>query len=114
MVYGIQVWRNSPEAARIFMLKKSHLEHCRLSFRAYCWQLFQELNIWTLPALFILESAIVLRRKPEFVTTKNEVHSRTAHETLETYMFPKCSCGETAPKDQGRVAIKNIHALRQN
>lgn len=31
-------------------------------------QLFQELNILTLPALFILESATVIRLKPDYFT----------------------------------------------
>lgn len=75
MNYGIVIWGGSPLAERIFLLQKRIVRTiCNAPYLAHCSPLFLQLRIMTLPALFILECSLMVKRKPEMFLRNEEIH----------------------------------------
>lgn len=82
MSYGITMWGGSTLAKRIFLLQKRIVRTiCRAPYLAHCKPLFQKLNILTLPAMFILELAMLVKRKPELFVRNEEIHQYNTRQT---------------------------------
>ncbi|XP_054276461.1 uncharacterized protein LOC128995464 [Macrosteles quadrilineatus] len=74
--YGLVFWGGCSEAKRIFILQKRAIRRiCGVHRRTHCKPLFQELNILTLPSLFILESALLVKKNPNIFVTNSMVHN---------------------------------------
>jgi len=74
--YGIVFWGNSSPAYRIFLLQKRIIRKiCNLPYLEHCKPFFKELKSLTLPSLYIFESSILVRRKPDVFLLNSDYHS---------------------------------------
>lgn len=87
MKYGIVFWGNSPMAQRIFLLQKRVIRIiCKAHYVAHCKDLFLQLRILTLPALFILECALMVRKNPQIFITNEEIHNYSTRQKYKIHM----------------------------
>jgi hypothetical protein len=73
--YGIPFWGCCSEAQRIFLLQKRIVRIiCKAHFIDHCRPLFRQLKVLTLTSVFILESAVMVLKFPDYFIRNNEIH----------------------------------------
>lgn len=86
--YGITVWGSSTDFNRLFISQKSIIRTiCKVSFRYKCRQLFKNLNILTLPSLFICEILKLVHKNPKLFEGFKLNHSYNTR-NKESFSFP--------------------------
>lgn len=75
MVYGIELWGGISEASIVFKLQKRAIRTMmKKRARVSCRPLFKELNILTLPSVFILKQALYKKKEPS-IETRGDKHN---------------------------------------
>lgn len=73
--YGIVVWGSSKELNSIFIIQKKIIRTIlNLNRQTHCKPYFKQLNILTVPCLYILESVCYIHRNIHHFTINNEIH----------------------------------------
>lgn len=85
--YGIIFWGHCSEANRIFLLQKRIIRTINKEhFIAHCRPIFQQLNILTFASALVLESAVLLRRKPEYFISNQQMHGYNTRQKKDSHI----------------------------
>jgi hypothetical protein len=90
MKYGIVFWGKSAEAGRIFIIQKACLRAIyKIKPRETCADTFKSANILTMPSVFILECAALVRSNYEECLKKFELtHGQNTRGVAKNFLRP--------------------------
>jgi hypothetical protein len=76
MLYGLRLWGNASDASLVFGVQRKAIRILKnLSFRADCKEAFVELQILTLPSLYILSCLDFVKRNLDNYQMRSNIHN---------------------------------------
>lgn len=112
MSYGLVLWGNSSRASDILILQKKAIRAMKnASYKAHCKPLFLELNILTVPNLYIYETIKFIIKELPNLPLRNEVHGyNTRNCNALDYTFCRLSKSHSS---YSYVGIKLYNKLKK-
>ena len=105
LLYGLEIWGHAPDylLQKIFKLQKYAIRIlCNEHYRASCRELnlFERINILPLPALYIYQITVFIKKNPQYLEESIPVHN---YETRHKHMYTPFKHRTTAYK-KGPIA----------
>ena len=87
LMYGLEIWGHAPDYLfqKVFILQKSAIRIlANAHYRAECLDLFEQLDILPLPALYILQITVFFKKNPHYLVDSVPSHN---HNTRNKNMY---------------------------
>jgi hypothetical protein len=89
LLYGITLWGNSSGALRVFMWQKKVVRIIKnVSSRQTCRPIFKELEIMTVPSLYIYCSLIKVKENLDDYEIRQDIHDHDTRSKLKLNLLP--------------------------
>jgi len=111
--YGIVLWGNHSDAKKLLVLQKKVLRIiCGVPPREHCKPLFERLGLLTVPAIYVLNCLLYVKKNIQFFTTCNNVHTYSTRQ--ENNLFINYNRFSRTLNSFEVVALKLYNALPNN
>ena len=120
LIYGLEIWGHAPDYLfqRVFKLQKRAIrilsnEHYRASCREL--NLYERLNILPLPALYIYQITIFIKKNPHYLAESVQTHSyATRNKNLYTPFKHRTTAYEKGPLYSGQKFFNSLPDYLKN
>uniref|UniRef100_A0A1B6M6R6 Reverse transcriptase domain-containing protein n=1 Tax=Graphocephala atropunctata TaxID=36148 RepID=A0A1B6M6R6_9HEMI len=108
--YGVILWGNHPSVSRLLILQKKAVRiMCRARPSEHCKPLFVQLKLLTLPAIYVLDCLLYVKKHIEHFTLCDNLHNYSTRQ--ESNVFIKFNKYSRTLKSYEVTAIKLYNGL---